>query len=285
MKTVIIIWLLCISTNILSQSQYIAEISFWETWWFRLLILLLLTITIYLAYRFRIRQIQREEKLRSDYEIKLNELENSTLRSQMNPHFIFNSLNTINSFITRNEVSQANLYLTKFSKLLRLILDHSRQRKITLAEELKVVDLYVQVERIRFENKFDYKINIDANIDTSITEVSPLIIQPFVENAILHGLLPLTDGGLVQLSIKRENNLLLCTIEDNGIGRKKAMTNKKLSPKNRKSHGIEITLKRIELFNKENNINPPVVITDLIDSKGNACGTRVEITLALSESF
>ena len=285
MKVLITIALFGTGIVLYAQPAYTTKIIFWGTWWFRLLTLLAMTLLVYVAYRLRVKQIEQKEKLRSDYEIKLNILENSALRSQMNPHFIFNSLNTINSFINKNERSQANEYITKFSKLIRLILDHSRQRKITLADELEIVDLYVKVERIRFENKFDYNINIASDIDAGCTELSPLIIQPFVENAILHGLLPLENKGLLQVILQRKNNLLLCTIEDNGIGRKKALANKLHSPQKQKTHDIETTLNRIELFNKEHNINTPVIITDLIDSNGNAAGTRVEITLAWVESY
>src|SRR5690606_39180356 len=104
----------------------------------------------------------------------------------------------------------ANQYITRFSKLMRLILDHSRRRKITLADELNVVDLYIQVERTRFDNKFDYRINIAPDIDPASIEISPLILQPFVENAIIHGLLPLQKGGLLQINIQRKDKILLC---------------------------------------------------------------------------
>lgn len=257
----------------------------WKTWWFKSIILLLAIALVFLAYGFRVKQIQKKEKMRSDYEIQINELENSSLRSQMNPHFIFNSLNTINSFINRNEGAKANQYITRFSKLMRLILDHSRRRKITLADELNVVDLYIQVERTRFDNKFDYRINIAPDIDPASIEISPLILQPFVENAIIHGLLPLQKGGLLQINIQRKDKILLCTIEDNGVGREKAMHYKQLSPEKRKSHGLEVTLKRIELFNKSHNIYVPVIVTDLIDRYNAAIGTKVEIGLAWDESF
>ncbi|MBK7885423.1 MAG: histidine kinase [Chitinophagaceae bacterium] len=240
---------------------------------------------VYIAYHFRINQIKHKEKLRSDHEIKINNLENDAFHNQLNPHFIFNSLNTINSFINKNETATSNQYITKFSKLLRLILEHSRQRKITLADELNVVDLYLQVERIRFENKFNYQINIDPDIDADVTEISPLIIQPFVENAILHGLLPLLSEGLLQINLQRKNNTLVCIIEDNGIGRSQSICNKQFSPKKSKSYGIGTTLKRIELFNKDYNINSPVIITDLVDSNNNASGTKVEIILAWVQSF
>lgn len=257
----------------------------WNTWWFRTAALALLLLAGYSLYRYRIGQINKEARLRSDYEIKLNELENSALRTQMNPHFIFNSLNTINSFVNSNDRVQANQYISKFSKLIRLILNHSREKKITLKDELEVASLYIQLEQIRFENKFHFTIGVN-DIDTSAIEVPPLIIQPFVENAILHGLLPAKREGELSITLRQHNDLLYCSIEDNGIGREAARQIKERSGYNRKSHGMEITLKRIELFNKEHHRNDlPVHIINLYKENGEAGGTRVEITLVLLESF
>ena len=257
---------------------------FTGTWLFRLLMLAAAAGIIWLIYQNRIRNINKEARLRSDYEIRLNELENSALRTQMNPHFIFNSLNTINSFINSNDRVQANQYISKFSRLVRLILDHSREKRILLDDELEVAALYMQLEQIRFENKFSYDIDVQ-DVDASATEVPPLIIQPFVENAILHGLLPKGPGGKLQITIAQKNKLLECSIEDNGIGRGAAKKIRDRSGFNRKSHGLEITLKRIELFNKEAGITAPVVITDLLDAAGEPAGTRVVIGVAYVDSY
>ena len=263
---------------------YIAH-HFAATWWFKLLVLAGILGLVYLLYRYRIDRIDKEARLRSDYEIKLNELENSALRTQMNPHFIFNSLNTINSFINRNEGIKANQYISKFSKLIRLILDHSREKKILLQDELDVLALYIQIERIRFENKFDYELHIGEGIDPGLLEIPPLIIQPFVENAILHGLLPLDSGGVLKISIDKSDELLLCVVEDNGVGRKVSAQQKQLSPGKNKSHGIEITMKRIELFNKEHHINTEVQVMDKLKEDGSSAGTLVKIPVAWEESF
>ncbi|HEU4471806.1 MAG TPA: histidine kinase, partial [Flavisolibacter sp.] len=265
--------------------SFIITKAYWQKLWFQALVLLALACAGYAAYRYRVRRIRQAARYRSDYEIKLNELENSALRTQMNPHFIFNSLNTINSFISRNETVQANQYISKFSRLIRFILDHSRQRRILLSDELEVLDLYIQIEQIRFAGKFSYELRISEEIDTSIMELPPLIIQPFVENAILHGLLPLQSGGKLRIGIDRREHWLWCIVEDNGIGRAKAKDMSKDLIYKRKSHGIDITLKRIELFNRESGFNASVVITDLYDADGNPSGTRVEIPIAWQESF
>ena len=249
------------------------------TWWFKLLTALLFLGLLYAIYRYRIRQINKQAQLRSDYEIKLNELENSALRTQMNPHFIFNSLNTINSFISLNESAQAHKYIASFSRLIRFILDHSRQKKILLENELEVLKLYIEIEQVRFNNKFSYEINIEDSIDPSTVEMPPLVIQPFVENAILHGLLPVENGGFLKINIRHAGDWLLIIIEDNGIGRQRSATIRNQSFSLHKSHGIEITLKRISLFNKVHGKNAEVEITDL------AQGTRVEIPLAWEDSF
>ncbi|MBK7042024.1 MAG: histidine kinase [Bacteroidetes bacterium] len=273
-------WYACSQSLSFTISQ-----AFWTTWWFRMLFFVVILVWLYYFYKHRIALINKEATLRSDYEIKLNELENSALRTQMNPHFIFNSLNTINSFINRNEPAKANQYISKFAKLIRLILDHSRQKKISLAEEVEVLELYIQLERIRFDNKFEYHINIDLTIETDTTEIPPLVLQPFVENSILHGLLPLPQGGRLMISIQKLNNTMLCIVEDNGIGRQQARKNKNLNVDKRKSHGIDITLKRIDMYNREHQLETEVVITDLKDHMGSASGTRVEIPIAWVESF
>ena len=255
--------------------------AFWNTWWFRLLVLAFIGTVVYITYKYRITQINKEAHLKAEYEIKMNELEISALRTQMNPHFIFNSLNTINSFINSNDRTQANQYISKFSRLIRLILDHSRQKKISLADEISVVELYMQMEQIRFANKFVFQVIKDPDIDIDTVEIPPLIIQPFVENAILHGLLPSDVPGILNVSIAKGQDKVICTIEDNGIGREKAKLNKKQDGVKRESHGMEITLKRIELFNKENKVFDAVEIIDLKDPTG----TKVIIPLALVESF
>jgi hypothetical protein len=266
------------------QIQIHISKPFTATWWFRVLAAIILASVVYAFYRIRINRINKEAKLRSDYEIKLNELENSALRTQMNPHFIFNSLNTINSFINSNDRLQANQYISKFSKLVRLILDHSREKKIILKDELEVAELYMQLEQIRFENKFSFSIDA-GNVDPTSIEVPPLIIQPFVENAILHGLLPGDKAGILKVTINRRGELVQCSIEDNGIGRETAKKIKERSGYSRKSHGMEITLKRIELFNKDHGVKQDVRVTDLYATDGQAAGTRVDILLAYVESF
>ena len=177
-----------------------------------------------------------------------------TLRSQMNPHFIFNTLNAINSFIIENKTEQASDYLVTFSKLVRNILENSRHENISLDKELTALQLYLQLEQVRLENSFSYSIEVDENIDSISLRVPPLIIQPFVENAIWHGLRNKHTHGNVWVAIKQENeHTIVITIADDGIGRE-AASKLKANQINHKSYGIEITKTRIALLHAANKI-------------------------------
>ncbi|SDC40666.1 ligand-binding sensor domain-containing protein [Niabella drilacis] len=258
--------------------------AFWNTWWFRLSALLLLAALACLFYKWRIGQVKKEARLRSDFEIRLNELEHKALRTQMNPHFIFNSLNTINSFINCNDRILANQYISKFSKLVRLTLDNSRAKKILLRDELEVIKIYIELEQVRFDQRFAYTLST-GGIDPDMVEIPSMIIQPFVENAILHGLLPADRPGTLMVAVSQHAATLLVVIEDDGVGRQAARKQKEQRPVNRKSHGLDITLKRIESFNKGYNVFEPVRIIDLEDAEGRPAGTRVVISLAIADAF
>ncbi|WP_127125371.1 ligand-binding sensor domain-containing protein [Pseudoflavitalea rhizosphaerae] len=254
-------------------------IAFWNTTWFRIVVLVGVLLLAYTWYNFRIRQVRKQAQMKADYEIRLNDLENSALRAQMNPHFIFNCLNTINAFVSRNEKTLANQYISRFSKLIRMILDHSRQRKISLEEELEALELYLKIEQVRFEGRFDYSIIVDDSIDTGNTAIPGLLIQPFAENAILHGLLPAKQPGLLKISISKTDNLILIAVEDNGVGRAAAAASRADHQALQKSHGTDITWKRVALFNKEHGVEIEPAVVDLIGEEGIAKGTRVEIGL------
>lgn len=256
--------------------------SFWKTWWFRTLALLLLGGIVYTVYRYRVNQFRKKEKLKSEYEKKIANVEMSSLLAQMNPHFLFNSLNSIDSYIIRNESGKASEYLNNFARLMRLILQNSRSNYITLKDELEALELYMQMEGLRFKNKFDYSIRVNDGLDTSGIVIPPMLIQPFVENAIWHGLMHKNEGekGLVEIIITADNNKLKCVVQDNGIGRQKAEELKVGKSANRKrSMGMQITRDRIEMINKLYGTNTKVEITDLVDQEGRPKGTRVELTI------
>jgi ligand-binding sensor domain-containing protein len=255
---------------------------FWQTWWFRIAFVLVIALAAYWLYRFRVDQVKKKQRLKSEYEKKLANVEMSALLAQMNPHFLFNSLNSIDSYIIRNESKKASEYLNNFARLMRLILQNSRSNYINLKDELEALDLYMQMESLRFKNKFSYSIAVDESVETSSIVIPPMLIQPYVENAIWHGLMHKTNGteGLVKINISKNADDLLCVIEDNGIGRKKATEIKEQKQKNHKrSMGMQITQDRIEIINKLYNMNASINIYDMEDELGNAKGTKVELII------
>jgi LytS/YehU family sensor histidine kinase len=223
------------------------------------------------VYRFRVGQIRREEKLKTEFNKKLAEVEMTALRAQMNPHFLFNCLNSINRFIVRSDAETASNYLTKFSRLIRLILQNSKAPTITLKSELEALRLYIEMEEMRFENRFDYDIRVDAEVESEFVEVPPLLLQPYVENAIWHGLMHKEARGRLTVEITRDNGWLRCVIEDNGIGRQRAQQLKSKSATRDKSMGMKITTDRLNLYQKQTKVQ----VIDLMDSNGTPAGTRV----------
>ena len=228
-----------------------------------------------------IRARSEEEKRKAelillDTQKKMADMEMQALRAQMNPHFIFNCLNSINRYIVKSDQATASLYLTRFAKLIRLILENSNAKNVILSNEIEALKLYIEMEALRFDKKFNYKIMVDHNVNPDSIEVPPLIIQPYVENAIWHGLLHKESGGQLNLSVKMLNeNMLECIIEDNGVGRAKAKELKSKSATTRKSLGMKLTEGRISLLNKHAELNASVDIIDLTSFEDQAAGTRV----------
>lgn len=258
----------------------------WKTWWFRVGIVLFITGVFYSVIRWRIRQkfnrqLEQSEKDKQLAELrqKTGELEMQALRAQMNPHFVFNSLNAINRFILENNKAQASEYLTKFSRLVRMILQNSQSSLITLESELDSLKLYLELEALRFDHRFDYKISVPKNLDVDILKVPPLIIQPYAENAIWHGLMHKEEKGNLTIKITQEREHLIINIKDDGIGRKQsaAMTSK--SATKYKSLGLKITADRIDMMQRSATNHSPIVINDLVHADGSAAGTEVIIKI------
>ena len=215
------------------------------------------------------------ERVKSALQQQATELEMQALRAQMNPHFIFNSLNSINRFILQNDKSMASEYLTKFSRLVRLILQNSQSSLIPLESELEALQLYLELESVRFNHHFHFTIRLDPGMDVSALKVPPLIIQPYAENAIWHGLMHKEEKGHLQIELYEEGNMLCCKIADDGIGRKKAVEIKSKSAATHKSMGIQITANRIAMLQKENSDASQIKITDLVLPDGRVGGTEV----------
>jgi len=258
----------------------------WGTWKFRIIAGLLLFALFYGLIRWRTRQkfklqlerSQKEKEL-ADLRHKTSELEMHALRSQMSPHFIFNSLNAINRFILMNNKAQASEYLTKFSRLVRLILQNSQAAFITLESELEALQLYLELEALRFEQHFEFKINVDKELDLSMLKVPPLIIQPYAENAIWHGLMHKEEKGHLFIELFQKEDSLFCRVTDDGIGRKRAAELKSKSANTHKSMGMRITADRIALLQSKNQVHTSIQITDLVLADGSAGGTEVVLKL------
>jgi tetratricopeptide (TPR) repeat protein len=224
----------------------------------------------------------RRELLENELQIQqleskkqLAELEMQALRAQMNPHFIFNSLNSINRFILQSNKALASEYLTKFSRLVRLILQNSEAALIPLESELESLQLYLELEAVRFDHQFDYKITIGNELDVSIIKLPPLIIQPYVENAIWHGLMHKEEKGHLVVELFEQDDMLFCKITDDGIGRKKASELKSKSASSHKSMGMRITADRIAILQQKKQFDTNIKITDLVLPDGSAGGTEV----------
>ncbi len=227
------------------------------------------------------RKNENLEHQRKQSELKLTaaELEMQALRAQMNPHFIFNCLSSINSFILKSETQSASDYLTKFSRLIRMVLTNSNKSFIPLEDELDMLRLYLDMERLRFKNAFDYNIVFENTIDSSNILVPPLLLQPFAENAIWHGLMHKEGHGTLNIALSTENDILNCVITDNGVGRDKAAQLKSKSANQRKSMGLQITAERLALLNKDLSEQTHFTIEDVVDSDGKVAGTQVILKL------
>ena len=266
--------------------------AYWQTAWFKAMLVLLFLGGVYALYRYQVAQktlksrLKSEEALRkqqeAEYQKYLAQAEISALRAQMNPHFIFNCLNSIQYFTANNDAAKASDYLTKFSRLIRLVLENSRSEKVTLENELETLRLYIEMEVMRFGGKVSYRIDIAPGIAQDYLEIPPLLLQPFVENSIWHGLMHKDAGGTVQVSITQpDERLLRAEITDDGIGRQRAAEFKSKSATKTKSFGMKVTAERIALINQLYQTHARVDIQDLTDEAGVATGTRVIVEIPL----
>lgn len=213
---------------------------------------------------------------------RITETELSMLRSQMNPHFIFNSLNSIQKYIWESKQEDAAEYLTKFARLMRSILENSGQKLVPLQKELSLLRLYVELEHRRSNQQFDYTITADQTIDTLHTMVPPLLLQPFIENAIWHGLNPKASQGELSIEITIQNGKLICIIDDNGIGRK---ASQRVKEEQHQSMGITISNQRVALLKKQTASEAEVLVMDKEKADGSAAGTKVTIVLPLMKEY
>lgn len=231
-----------------------------------------------LFQNFKKKQIIKQQKL----EFQKVTTEQKMLRSQMNPHFIYNSLNSIQSFISSNKSYEAEKYLARFAKLMRGILENSRTDFISLDKEIEILELYIELEQLRFENRFSFTFNIDNDLETEFIAIPPMLIQPFVENAILHGFKSKTDG-ILTISFSEKNDCVICEIDDNGIGRN--ASSDKTTNKKHASLATTITTERLNSLSEQLNKPAFFTINDKIDHKTqDALGTTVIINIPFINS-
>lgn len=256
---------------------------FYTSWWFILLAVSSLCGLVYLWNRLRVQQARKEEQLKASFQQQLAETEMKALRAQMNPHFVFNSLNSIQKYILKNEHFEASQYLTKFSRLMRLILDHSNQNNIPLSSEIDLLKLYVEMEALRFDHKFDYGISAEDNIHTETMSIPSMLIQPYVENAIWHGLLHKEERGKLKINFSKDSDgNLEVTVDDDGVGRQRAAALKSKQVLKKKSYGMQITEDRMAIINRIEKINARCRVIDKMDAAGTPLGTTVLLTIPLN---
>ena len=246
-----------------------------------ILILLLSAATLLYVSSKRKNERLKSQQMQSHLQHKATELEMQALRAQMNPHFIFNCLSSINRFILKNETEAASDYLTRFSRLIRLVLVHSSSSLILLKDEIDMLRLYLEMEQLRFKNAFDYQVSF-SSIDPETIYIPPLLLQPFCENSIWHGLVHKEGKGNLSIRMSLDQQQLTCIIEDDGIGRAKASTFKSRSGELQRSLGLKITGERLALINKEKGVHTSYEIEDLVNENGIGMGTKVKLRIRYS---
>jgi hypothetical protein len=263
------------STSETIQTKFWIKPAFWQTWWFKLILILLFSALIALIWRWRLNNIRFQNNLRE----RLIESRQHALAAQMNPHFVFNALNSVERYILENDQMKAIAFIGKFSQLIRRFFEQSLKSFISLNEELETVETYISLEHERFNKKFNYTINVDEKIDWNKVLIPSGIIQPIVENSIKHGLINKRGKKELVLNVKSTDRHIIIEVKDNGIGRQKSSKQREGNDLNRKSRGMALIRKRIEinrlLFKRDIRMH----IEDLKDAENKVAGTLVSITI------
>jgi ligand-binding sensor domain-containing protein len=264
-----------IKSSLLTMPVVVAT-PFWQAAWFYVLMLMTFLMLVGLLVNLRIKRIHRRQEEKERINHRLAELENLALQAQMNPHFIFNCLNSIQQYIFDHEALTANRYLTGFARLIRATLYNSSRNFISLADEIDYLSTYLSLEKLRFKDKMEYTVELDSTIDKEFFIIPPMLIQPFVENSMRHGLRHKTDGtGFIHVRFEHSGDKLSVTVEDNGIGRKKAASYKTGEHIEYQSKGMSLTTDRIRMMNIKYGNAIRIEVIDLEDDEGHAAGTKV----------
>lgn len=261
-----------------SAYNIVIDPAWWQTKLFRIIFYLLIAITIVLLANWRIRYVRQQEQQKARIEKEILELEAKALRAQMNPHFIFNCLNSIKSLIQQNEIDKSVTYLTTFSKLIRTLFSNADKKAVSLYDEIQTCKLYLQLESMRFDSKFSYTVNVDDHIDLKFFQVPAMIIQPFIENAIWHGIMPKDNDGHISISVSQSNQTIIVSIEDDGIGREASLKYKSATGLTHQSKGIHLTQSRLNLNNLLQRQDAQIEIIDKRDNLGKPAGTKVVLS-------
>lgn len=255
---------------------------FWTRWWFISICVICTILILVGSYRMRLDAVRKKHQTQQlEYKSRLMLLEHQSLNSSMNRHFIFNALNSIQYYMNKEDKDSAHKYLSRFAKLIRINLDSSMSNLVAISEEIERLELYLQIELLRFEKRFSYSIKVEDDVDTESVQIPPMLLQPYVENSILHGILPSGKDGRVDIHIEHgDNQSIIISIEDNGIGIEESKKRKKDSRDPHISRGTTITAQRLELLGMTHNIfitvNGPY---EKKDENGLTTGTRVELTI------
>lgn len=258
---------------------------FWKKWWFYMLLSLVIVGLVYFYFRSNALRMQKEISLLNDKVALEKDLSKSVLtsiKSQMNPHFFYNALNTIQAFIFTHDNQKANNYLAKFSKLTRMILEMSEKETVSMQEELVTLKLYLDLEKMRFDRDFNYEITVDPAVEVDLISFPPMLIQPYVENSIKHGLLHRDGEKKVSISFDQVEDLLFVSIDDNGIGRARAAALKQIKSQNHESFASQANEKRLEILNKGRAHKISAEIIDKKSKEGIATGTLVVLVLPIN---
>lgn len=242
----------------------------------------LFIVLVWSLYRWEINKVKRENVLileKVNLEKNLNESKLVAIKSQMNPHFFYNALNTIQSFILSNDKKEALSYLSKFSALTRKILEMTEKESISIADEVKTLQLYLDIEKARFEENFDYQISIDQKIDAENTKIPAMLLQPYVENALKHGLLHKKGEKHLEITFAENLENIVIEIIDNGIGREKSAALKSIKNKNHKSFATKAIQNRIDLLNANKVQKMSIEIVDNLTQNEQVSGTKVAISI------
>jgi len=265
-----------LNNHIAFQYLYIKP-EWWQTWWAKTLLGLICLLLIYLTFKLYVSNVKAKADIKSKQEQKVAGLELQALRSQMNPHFVHNSLNAIQYYIQRNEVERSENYLSRFAQLVRLFFEYSRNQNISVANEIKLLKSYLEIEKLRFEEKLNFNLIIDEKMDTDDEFLPSMVLQPIVENAVNHGLFHKKGGGTLTIAFTQLNlESFEVVIEDNGIGIKKAKQIFSDSSKNYRSKSSAVLADRLELLKKSKEWDIAYTIVDLSDINAGT-GTRVKL--------